>query len=148
MKALLLNQKLFDEALTQHKRLVARIGVLFRGDRTHVRQMKEEKSHYLSDCKLQSKELSLAISQGKCECCGATERLSWHHLVSRRAKMFMPFNRYFTSRHYWSNITVLCWKCHKAYHEVIDYGKTEHETEISKELLTHIMNRYYVNYEL
>lgn len=134
-----LNQELFNKKLVQHKQSIIKLA------RKHPEKPSpEDQDDYLFDeCKRQGKSLSLIYSQFKCQKCSTEERLSWHHLIQRNVKNFMPFDRYVASRHYWNNIIILCWKCHKEIHGVEDKGKLKNETEISKDLINKLKKKYY-----
>ncbi len=107
-------------------------------------EIADEKNFYIIQRVVnESKELSLVIADFKCqkESCGATEKLSFHHLIMRKAKDFIPWNRYITSRHYWANIIILCWSCHLEYHNLVDQdGKKK--TEISEAYINKIKKKY------
>jgi len=81
------------------------------------------------------KELSLVYADFKCQNpkCKSEEKLTYHHLILRKTKEFMDFWRYASARYYWSNIVILCQKCHHAVHKI--NGK-ENETETIEQ--THV----------
>lgn len=167
-----LNKKAFQDKLIKHKKIIVHISNILRSENVLTKEdmnslfLEEEKDienqklkqlkkkedlqqklneifFLIRTCRNQAKELSLVSAKFKCEKCGSIERLSWHHLVKRKAKDYMEFHRYFSSRYYWNNIIILCWKHHKEYHDIVDKGKNEHETEINKNYIKKLIKKYY-----
>lgn len=139
---LILDEEEFDKKLISHKKLITKLA------RKHKVKPENDDDHYLFQrLKIQARELSLVSSRFRCEKCSFKERLSWHHLVLRKSKEYMPFSRYLSARHYWNNLIILCWPCHKEYHGIEEKGRSEKETEISKELINRLKARYFVTKE-
>lgn len=61
--------------------------------------------------------LTLIYAQFKCEKCFTEDNLQLHHLIPRKVQLFTDKGRYFTQRHYWANIIVLCNSCHAEFHQ-------------------------------
>jgi hypothetical protein len=108
-----LNQKRFEEVLRRHKKMIA--GLKFSIDEHGIID-NDTLTGRLIAVERTGRELSLAYSGLKCEKCGATERLQFHHLIMRQIKEFTDFFRYESQRKYWANILVLCGQCHQEIH--------------------------------
>lgn len=107
-----------------------------------IEQASKVENHWLFGIvKNLAKELSLVCCEFKCSC-GSEERLSWHHLITRENKNFMPFNKYVLVRHYYGNIIILCWDCHNKVHG-IECGQKDTETVISETLIAKVREKYY-----
>lgn len=61
-------------------------------------------------------ELVLYFADYKCEKCGKETELTLHHFVTRDIKGFVWFGKYESQRRYFSNIAVLCNRCHAKMH--------------------------------
>ena len=97
--------------------------------------------------KHQAKEISLVISEFKCQKCKKEENLQFHHLIMRKAKEFMDRHRYVTQRHYWANIIILCRNCHGMYHGFMG-NKINRDTEvISQKRIDKIKKKFEVKNE-
>jgi len=134
-----INKEKFEEDLIKHKGLISQIASL----KTEEKLQTSENLWKIKKAKLQSRQLSLALSEFKCQGCQSVDRLSFHHLVSMRMKDYMPFDRWVTARTYWGNLAILCWKCHKECEGRIDNGPTENESEISKKMIDSVKRKYY-----
>jgi len=88
MKNMKLSEEKFEEGLSKHKQKIALLGKL-----TKEELVLNENAHLVITAKRQARELSLALSGFKCEKCSTKERLSYHHLILRRAKYYMDFKR-------------------------------------------------------
>ena len=130
----------FDKAVEKHKELLNKCNKTFKN-----KEQAEDGSWWMiAKLKQQAKELSLVQAEFKCQKCQSEERLSWHHLVLQKAQEFMPFDRYINARYYWNSLIILCWKCHKEYHFIMDKGKTdEKETDIDKSFILKLKKEYY-----
>lgn len=64
-----------------------------------------------------SRLISVALSDGKCQSCGTKNRLTFHHMIIRQNKKFIPIINYTIQRHYFANVWVLCTTCHDALHD-------------------------------
>jgi len=110
-------QEKFEELLSKHKRLLMKIG-------KNLEEKEIQESFWLfKRLSQQSRELTIVSSGFKCEKCGSQENLTIHHLIMKKAKEFMPHDRWFTQRCYWANRVCLCTECHKEYHNIIDVIK-------------------------
>jgi 5-methylcytosine-specific restriction endonuclease McrA len=89
-------------------------------------------------------EVCLAVANFQCQKCGSDKDLTIHHLIMRKAKEFMDFWRYASSRYYWSNQIVLCTKCHKRYHGILGGDEGEKMLVISKEKIDKIKEKYLI----
>lgn len=131
-----MNEELFKLKLIQHKKYIAQIGRL-----TKEEINLPEYNYQLVRAKNIAKELALAHSDCKCHC-GATERLSYHHLVLRTNARFMEFGRYISSRNYWNNLLILCWPCHYEIHGGSREANPKNESEISQEKIDKVKKDY------
>lgn len=145
MEELIFDEEAFREQLIKHKKLMAQIKFTF-PEKPNV--FADEDTLLLRKIKESAKELSLALSGFKCSKCGAEDRLSFHHLIGRKAKEFMPFPRYYTARYYWNCVIVLCWKCHKEYHDIMDGGKRKSELTISPQIIAKVKRKFYKKKEV
>ena len=100
-----MNEETFKKKLISHKKIISSLG------------KKPEDEGLIIGASKTGKALSLYYSGFKCEKCGKTSKLQYHHLITRRAKQFLSKERYFTQRHYWANIVILCEVCHSLQHE-------------------------------
>jgi len=66
----------------------------------------------LDKYKILGEEIALIKAEFKCENCEEKERLTIHHLISRKNKMVVPLPKYLTQRRFYMNIIILCNKCH------------------------------------
>ncbi len=109
-----IDQKKFDTLLIRHKKLLM-------GITKHLEEEEMQESFWLfKRLSQQSRELALVSSGFKCERCGSEENLTIHHLIMKKAREYMPHDRWFTQRIYWANRICLCIKCHKLYHNFVD----------------------------
>lgn len=134
-----MNEERFKLKLIQHKKYIAKIGRL-----TKEEVNLPEHNYKLIGAKNLAKELALAHSDCKCHC-GATERLSYHHLIIRINVRFMDFGRYISSRNYWNNLIILCWPCHYEIHGGKRGCELKNETAISQEKIDKIKKDYNLN---
>jgi hypothetical protein len=61
-------------------------------------------------------ELALVYSEFKCEKCRIEDDLQFHHLIQKNIRGYINDTKYIIQRYYWSNISVLCNKCHAKFH--------------------------------
>jgi len=133
----MIDQRKFERELIKHKRAINYACIKFK------EKPKEGDNIYpVTKVIQQSKKLALVAADFKCMKCGAEERLSWHHLVLKKAKFFMPFDRYLSARHYWNNILVLCWPCHYEYHDKDRNIIHSKETDISKRYIEKLKKEF------
>jgi hypothetical protein len=92
--------KIFDSRLQTHKTLVSRM-------------VKTEDKNLIIPVDRTGKKLALVYAEFKCEKCGSTDELQYHHLLQKTVKSFVKFWKYISQRYYWANIAVLCKKCHQ-----------------------------------
>lgn len=74
---------------------------------------------------LSGKEIVLVIHDFKCVKCQTDKNLTYHHFLTRRCKEFMKEEMYFTQRHYFANISLLCKECHAFFHNFQGDKKTK-----------------------
>lgn len=134
-----LNKEIFERELIKHKKTMAQLN--------NIKEPPTESTKALfaifSKIRHQAQELSLALSNCKCQRCGKEEDLSFHHLVMRKAKDFMPFDRYLSARHYYSNIIILCWDCHHLYHTVLHGKEDKEESAITPEKIEKVKMKFF-----
>lgn len=97
----------------------------------------------LETVKEQGKVLSLLNARCRCEKCQTTENLTIHHLLTRRVKNFMEFNRYLIQRYFYANIVVLCVKCHTEFH-VNERDWNESLSPINPMLIEQLKEEFYL----
>ena len=113
----MIDEEKFNELLSKHKRLLIRLA-------KNLEEKEIKESFWLfKRLSQQSRELAIVSSGFKCEKCKSSENLTIHHLIMKKAKGYMPHNRWFTQRCYWANRVCLCIECHKKYHNFIDKVK-------------------------
>ena len=61
-------------------------------------------------------DIALVFYDFKCAGCGRADALQFHHLIGRVNKNFLPVQVYFSQRHYWANVVILCPECHNQVH--------------------------------
>lgn len=118
-------QGVFDTALINHKILIGKLSRIKKSPETEAEIKKSYP--YFSRVRATAKELALASSGLCCQKCKAQSKLTFHHLIMRKAKEYMPFDRYATQRNYWANILVLCVECHAQYHGFVDREEKNRE---------------------
>jgi len=107
------NQSKFNFELKKHKQAVVALGEAVKTKKyTKGTEIPE-----IINVIRSGKELALVFSNFKCEACGTTEHLQYHHLIMRPTQEFIAFHKYITQRHYWANILILCEKCHNNFHK-------------------------------
>lgn len=90
-----------------------------------------------------NKELCLVIAEFKCQRCENEENLQVHHLIMRKAKLFMDFWRYASQRYYWANVIILCRDCHNFYHNSMGRDNGEEQSLcISKKEIDRIKKKF------
>lgn len=109
----LVNKAKFQEMLVKHDKDIEFIRETFK-----VRSFGDNGKNdaFYETLKAETKIICLVNASCRCERCGSGDKLTVHHVFTRRMKEFMTFNRYLTQRYYWKNIAVLCVDCHSAYH--------------------------------
>lgn len=101
-----MNQEKLNKKIILHKKLIKK----FINEYEKVSEKKTTNNIYMID--KTCKEISLVISGFKCQKCGCTENLQYHHLITRKAKPLMDFVRYVCARRFFGNVIILCEKCH------------------------------------
>ena len=114
-----MNKEKFNELLIKHKKWVAHLADVPREELSN-----KDKYYKIKKVKNQGRELAMVKAGFKCQKCGCENNLSFHHLIMRKAKEYMPFEQYITQRNYWANIIVLCLRHHEEYHNNVDRGET------------------------
>lgn len=61
-------------------------------------------------------ELALVYADFKCEKCRVGEHLQFHHLIQRVVRPFINDTKYISQRYYWTNLSILCNRCHAEFH--------------------------------
>lgn len=92
-------------------------------------------------------EICLVVADFKCQNpeCKSEHNLQYHHLIPRRAKEYMDKIRYISARYYWSNIIILCNKCHYKYHtdnHLPIEEEEKNELVIQQKTIDRIKNKY------
>jgi len=130
-------QEKLDKLIIKHKKKIAGAGL----DLKEIIPQ-EELTKKMTAIKNQAKEISLVVAEFKCQKCSSEKELQLHHLIMRKAKDFIDFNRYITQRYYWANIIVLCPRCHCNYHGFNKMGKDYEELSISKDYIAKLCKKY------
>ena len=104
------------------------------------KMVKKEDKDLLIPLKKLNMEICLVVAGFKCECCKSKKELQIHHLIPRKAKNFTNFWRYVSQRYYWSNQIILCYDCHKKYHDIVN--NPPFVQSITKEKIKKIKKKY------
>ena len=128
-------QEKLDKLIIRHKKKVAGAGL----DLKETFSL-EELTKLMTAMKNQAREICLVVAEFRCQKCDSKKELQLHHLIMRRAKDYMDFNRYITQRYYWANIIVLCSKCHNEYHNF--NKKDDGKVCISKDYIAKLRKKY------
>ena len=68
--------------------------------------------HVMKRIKQTGKYLVLQEAKYKCEKCKSKTNLTFHHFIKRMEKNFISERKYWSLRHYYKNISILCSDCH------------------------------------
>ena len=90
-------------------------------------------------------ELAMVYSEFKCEKCGSEDNLQYHHLIQRNIRGYVNDSKYLSQRYYWSNLTVLCNKCHAEFHGFRLDKFLKESLCISKEKINKLKLLYKIN---
>jgi len=90
-------------------------------------------------------ELALVYSEFKCEKCGIDANLQFHHLIQRNARGYVNDSKYLSSRYYWSNVCILCNRCHAEFHGFRVDKYIRDSLCISNEKINKLKNLYKIN---
>lgn len=98
----------------------------------------------LDKIKKKNKEICLVVAGFKCQNtnCRSEGDLQYHHLITRKNREYMDLMRYFSIRHYWGNIIILCSSCHFKCHHDMDIPIDYKPLNISKEFINKIKDKY------
>lgn len=107
-------QAIFEQTLKTHNRALGRLDSL---SKRYKDIPQNELNNVLMRIINSSKELCMVDAKFKCEKCGVRENLQFHHLIERRVKPFMKWEKYMRLRHYYANVVILCGDCHNEYHQ-------------------------------
>lgn len=122
--------EIFTKNLKKHKVLIANM-------------IKTEDKGMIVPVQKTGKELALAYAQCKCEKCGSTENLQYHHLIQRPTKFFTDFWKYISQRNYWADILILCYDHHR---EIENKREITHEISekfvISQSVIDKVKKKY------
>lgn len=126
-----------ERLMIRHKKKIASAGF-------SLREIipKEDLGKLMTILKYQAQEISLVISNFKCQKCGKESYLQFHHLILRKAKEFMNQHRYVTQRYYWANIIILCRVCHGKYHQLTEKQTLRDTKVISEERIKKLKEKY------
>jgi len=139
-----INNRKFEKILVNHKKKIGALGKVLEEDRGGDKErIKKDLENLFTMTRNQSRELCLVSSDFKCEKCGCNKNLQIHHLISRKSKEFMPFNKYVTQRYYWANQIILCNKCHQKYHQDMSHeGGQEENFTLDEKFIGKIKKKY------
>ncbi|MEK6879429.1 MAG: hypothetical protein AABY22_07475, partial [Nanoarchaeota archaeon] len=90
-------------------------------------------------------EIALVLANFRCETPGCNNEgdLTIHHLINRKNKYIIPFNKYISQRHYFFGISVLCIE----HHSIIDNYPLLKKDSISQKKIDEIRKKYEIHTE-
>lgn len=111
--------------------------------KTFINQLvQKEKEKIIPAIISSGEELALVYSQFKCESCGSEDNLQSHHLIQKNIKPFINSTKYIVQRFYWSNICILCNKCHARFHGFNEKKFVDSSICISKDKIYKVKKLY------
>lgn len=142
----IINSDMMNLELIPYKSLGEKFDIELKLHKNFIRQLLKQLTPKTIPAIISSgEELALVYSEFKCEKCGAEDNLQFHHLIQRNSRGYFDDTKYLTTRYYWSNILILCNKCHGEFH-AFRLDKFFKESKcISKEKINKLKELYKIN---
>jgi len=99
-----INQKKLRQLINQHKAITKLIA------NTKITRTKDQKA--FDKHQVTGKIIAMVLAEFKCEKCGSEEKLTYHHMITKINKDYVPAHKYYSQRRYFFNICILCRDCH------------------------------------